>query len=72
MNFDPLSLLVSFVISGAGFVLFSFGRKMQRVPQMAAGILLLVSPYFAPGVGWMLAIAACIAALLWGALWYGL
>ncbi len=72
MDFDPASLLVSFVISGAGFVLFSYGRKMQRLPQIAAGIFLMVSPYFASGIGWMFAIAAGIVAALWIALWQGL
>ena len=72
MNWDPASLLVSFVISGVGFVLFSYGRKMHRMPQLAAGVLLLVFPYFVPGIGWMLATAATILAALWGAVWYGL
>lgn len=46
MEFDGLSLFVSFVISGVGFVLFSFGKKMERFPQLVGGLVLMIFPYF--------------------------
>ena len=66
------SLLVAFAVSALGFVLFTFGRKMARAPQLLAGIVLMIYPYFVPGVVWMLAIAAGVTALLWLSLRYGL
>ena len=44
--FDPTLLLLSLVPSGIGFVLFTYGRKQERAPQIVAGLLLLVYPYF--------------------------
>lgn len=65
MSFDPTSLVISFLISSIGFVLLQYGRKMSRPPQMLAGIVLLVFPYFVPGIGWMLGIAAALLLMLW-------
>jgi hypothetical protein len=48
MTFDPTLLIVSLVPSGIGFVLFTYGRKEQRIPQLICGILLMVYPYFTP------------------------
>lgn len=65
MSFDPISLLLSFCVSSIGFVLLQYGRKMGRPPQIMAGILLLVFPYFVPSVAWMLGIAGALLGLLW-------
>ena len=65
MSFDPTSLVLSFLISSIGFVLLQYGRKMSRPPQMLAGFVLLIFPYFVPGVGWMLGIAGALLLLLW-------
>lgn len=65
MSFYPTSLVISFLISSIGFVLLQYGRKMSRPPQMLAGIVLLVFPYFVPGIGWMLGIAAALLLMLW-------
>jgi hypothetical protein len=71
VSFDPTSLVISFLISAIGFVLLQYGRKMSRPPQMLAGIVLLIFPYFVPGVGWMLGIAAALLLLLWVSLQRG-
>lgn len=71
VNFDPGSLVVSFIVSGAGFVLFSYGRKMQRIPQVLAGLILLVGPYFVPTILGTVLFGLGIGVLLYGALWYG-
>jgi hypothetical protein len=72
MDFDFGSLMASFVVSGAGYVLFSYGRKMERAPHVVAGLVLLIAPYFVPGVLLTLLLGAGVFLLLWGALWYGL
>jgi hypothetical protein len=72
MSFDFGALVAAFVVSGAGFVLFSYGRKLQRPPQVIAGLVLLIGPYFVPGVMWTLLFGLGVFVLLWAALWYGL
>jgi hypothetical protein len=60
------------VIGSAGMGLFVYGKKQRRVPHLAAGILLMVYPYFVPGLGWMFAIAGAILGLLCLASYLGL
>jgi hypothetical protein len=50
MEFDSTLLILSLVPSGAGFVLFTYGRKQQRWPHLLCGILLMAYPYFAGSV----------------------
>lgn len=71
MSFDATSLLASLLISSIGFVLLSYGRKMSRPPQIIAGLLLLLYPYFVPSVTVMLVIAAALLGALWLALQRG-
>ena len=66
------SLIASIFVSGVGFVLFSYGKKLQRVPQMLCGILMLIYPYFVPDPLLMIAIAVGLGGLLWAALARGL
>lgn len=65
MDFDVNFLIASIVISGVGFVLFSYGRSMKRAPQMAVGIALMVFPYFVSSILWMLVISAVLLLGLW-------
>ncbi len=69
---DPVWLLVSMAISGVGFVLFTYGRKMRRWPQGIAGVAMLVYPYFVPHVLPMTCIAVAIAGATWVAVYLGL
>lgn len=46
MTFDGSSFLASLVVGSIGFVLFVYGKRMTRAPQMIAGLLLLIGPYF--------------------------
>ena len=71
MNFDPLYLFLSLVPSGIGFVLFVYGKKQARWPQLSAGLLLMVYPYFAATVTSLVMVGGLIAAGLWGALRLG-
>jgi hypothetical protein len=62
---DANSLLASLLVSSIGLVLLRYGKKMARVPQIAVGIVLLVFPYFVGSAIWILAVGACLLALLW-------
>lgn len=65
MSFDPGWIMIELVVGGAGFVLFTYGRKQQRLPQLAAGVLFMVYPFFVSSVAGLIA-GAC---LLGGGLW---
>jgi hypothetical protein len=68
MDFDAGSLLAGLLVSSIGFVLFMYGKKMGRSPQLLTGLLLMVYPYFVPGAVWVLTLAAVLLGLFWLAL----
>ncbi len=68
MSFDAGTLIAGFVVSSIGFVLFMYGKKMQRMPQLITGLVLMIYPYFVPGVWAMLGIGAVLLILLYVAL----
>jgi hypothetical protein len=65
MNLDAGWIMASLVVSGIGFVLFSYARKMRRLPQGIAAGILMIFPYFVPTVIPMAIITAAVLALLW-------
>jgi hypothetical protein len=65
VDIDASSLIAGLVVSSIGYVLFSYGRKMTRPPHLLGGLILMVFPYFVPGVPWMLALGAVLCALVW-------
>jgi hypothetical protein len=69
--FDPTWLFLSLIPGGVGFVLFVYGRKQERWPQLTAGILLMVYPYFTSGYVTLLSVGAVICAGLWYAIRLG-
>jgi len=48
-----------------GLGLFVYGKRQRRAPHLAAGVVLMVYPYFVPGVALMLVIAGAILGLLY-------
>jgi hypothetical protein len=64
LNLDGNSLLLSLAIGSVGFVCFAYGKKQQRFPQMIAGLLLCVYPYFVSNLMLMSVIAVAILVLL--------
>ena len=48
-----------------GFVLFVYGKKQQRWPQLIGGLAMMVYPYFATTVPTLVAGGAVIAGVLW-------
>ena len=65
MSFDPMWLFLSLIPSGAGFVLFVYGKKQDRMPQLVAGLILMVYPYFATSLASLVGIGAVVVAALW-------
>jgi hypothetical protein len=71
MNIDASSLIAGLFVSSVGFVLFSYGKKMSRPPQMVGGLVLMVYPYFVSSVAWMLGVGALLCAAIWAAVQRG-
>ena len=70
--FDPTWLFLSLIPGGVGFVLFVYGKKQERWPQLAAGIAFMVYPYFTDTVTALIVVGAVLGAALWLALRSGL
>ena len=71
MSLDPTWLFVSLVTGGIGFVLFVYGKKQQRWPQLAAGLVFMAYPYFATSLVSLVAIGVGIGVALWYAIRLG-
>ena len=65
MSFDPTWLFLSLFPSGAGFVLFVYGRKQQRWPLLGFGIAFMVYPYFTPTIATLVGAGAVLTAAIW-------
>ena len=65
MDFDPTLLMLSLIPSGVGFVLFIYGKKRERWPQLVAGVALMAYPYFTGTVSAMLGVGALVGAALY-------
>lgn len=72
MSIDGGSLVASFIVSGIGFVLFEYGRRMKRPPQVGIGLVLMIYPYFVQNIWAMVGIALGLIVLLWVALMRGM
>jgi len=71
MNLDPAWVFLSLLPSGVCFLLFVYGKKRQRWPQLVVGMLLMVYPYFATTVNTLVAIGLVLGGTLWYALRLG-
>jgi hypothetical protein len=71
MSLDPTWLFLSLIIGGAGFVLFVYGRKQERWPQLVAGLLLMVYPYFVSGTISLVGVGVALSVGLWLAIRLG-
>lgn len=71
MSVDPTWLFLSLIPGGIGFVLFVYGKKQGRWPQLAAGVLFMVYPYFATSPVSLVATGAVIGVILWYAIRLG-
>ena len=71
MSFDPTWLFLSLIISGVGLALFIYGKKQGRIPQLVAGLILMVYTYVVTGTLWMIVIAVLVLLALWWAVRQG-
>ena len=71
ISLDPTLLFLSLITSGAGFVLFIYGKKQERWPQLVAGLALMIYPYFVSTLKGTLAVGAGIVFVLWFAIRQG-
>jgi len=65
MSLDPSLLFLSLITSGIGFVLFVYGKKQDRWPQLVAGVALMIYPYVVSTAAMTIVIGAGIIAALW-------
>jgi hypothetical protein len=65
MNLDGNAILASLLIGTVGAALFVYGKKQGRFPQMLAGAVMVLYPYFVPNVLVMIAVAGALVAALW-------
>jgi hypothetical protein len=65
MDFNPTLLMLSVIPSGIGFVLFMYGRKSDRWPQLVTGILFMVYPYFTGSTTSMVSVGVLLGAMLY-------
>ena len=63
--FDPTYMLVAFLSSSAGFVMFVYGRKQGRPLQLGAGLLLLLFPLFVRDALVLALVSAALCAGVW-------
>jgi hypothetical protein len=71
MDFDPTLLMLSLIPSGIGFVLFVYGKKSDRWPQLVTGVALMAYPYFTGTVTSMVSIGALLGAALYAMIQLG-
>jgi hypothetical protein len=64
-GFTAGAIFASLAVSGVGLVLTSYGKKLARPPQLIAGLVMLVYPYFVPRVVPMLIVAGVLLAAMW-------
>ena len=67
LGLDPAWLFLSLIPSGAGFVLFVYGKKQDRWPHLVTGLVMMVYPYFATTVATLLGVGAALGVALWWA-----
>jgi len=72
MDIDATWFLGSLLVGGIGFVAFMYGKKQKRLPQMLAGVVMFVYPYFVSNIWIMLGIAAAILIAMFVAIRSGL
>lgn len=58
-------MLASLLVSTVGFGLFLYGKKQTRVPQLIAGIAMMVYPGFVASPALMLAIFVVMCGGVW-------
>jgi hypothetical protein len=63
--------MISLLVSGVGLVLFVYGRKEQRLPQLIGGVALMVYPYAVESTVALVIVGAVVTAAVWVAVALG-
>lgn len=63
MSFDTSTLMLSLLFGAIGMGLFMFGKNSGRMPHLAAGLALMVCPYFIPNVIAMASVCVVLTVL---------
>jgi hypothetical protein len=72
MDLDSGSLIASLIVSSIGFVVFGYGKRQERLPQVVIGLVMMGFPYLVPNVAAMAGIAGGLLILLWIAVRFGI
>ncbi len=66
-------MLFAWVVTGSiGLGLVMYGKKQRRAPHLAAGVLLMIYPYFVSSLAATIGIGAALLGLLYLASYLGL
>lgn len=65
MSLDPIWLFLSLIPAGIGFVLFVYGKKQGRWPQLVAGVVFMAYPYFTPSLVSLVGVGVGLGVGLW-------
>lgn len=60
VSFSTGWILSSLIVSTVGFAIFLYGKKQTRMPQLVAGLVLMIFPGFVASAAWVWSIAAVI------------
>lgn len=71
MSFDPWTILLDLLVSGVGFVLFTYGRRQERPPQLLGGLACMLVPCFVSSIAGLLLGAAAASLGTWWAVRLG-
>lgn len=72
MNFSAGWIMTSLLVGTVGGGFFLYGKKQSRMPQLFAGIVLVVGSGFVSSPVWMCVGAGCVLAAVWFAVRAGL
>ena len=65
VDLDGNQILLSLLVSGIGLVLFMYGKRQSRIPQLVTGLVLCIFPYFVSNLWLMGGITVVILAVCW-------
>lgn len=54
MEFDGVYIVLSLIFSTFGLMYFRYGRRLNKVPWIAIGVILMIYPYFVQSRVWMI------------------
>ena len=65
MDLSASSLIAGLIVGGVGTGLFLYGKKQGRLPQLLAGVALMVYPMFLSSATLVVVIGAAVVGALW-------